>query len=505
MIFFAKGGKAALMMTCAAMAAMATAAHAAPPSVLAPRPAQFEPIVKNYISVDANVVVLKNINVIDGTGGPAKAGQTIIINGGKIQAVGPNLTAPAGAQVMDMTGHSAMPGLVGMHNHMFYIAPTNLTPDGQAEQGRMVPQMQFSAPRLYLANGVTTMRTTGSMEPYADLNLKKEIDAGRLPGPHMDVTGPYVDGASTPFINMHRLQGPEDAKTFVNYWADQGVNSFKLYMNITRAEAKVAIEEAHKRGIKVTGHLCSVSYPEAVEMGIDNLEHGFTANSQLFPGRKPDTCNQGATGETLRLMQPDTPEADALIKLLVDKKVAITSTLPVSEQGVPGQALLEPRAMEAMTPEARTDYLYNRNLTNTGGRGRGGRGGDPGLGFRTDMALQRKFVAAGGLLLNGPDPTGNGGVVAGFGDQRGVELLVQAGFSPVEAIKIATLNGAIYLGIDKQIGTIAAGKVADLLVVKGDPSTKISDIKNTEIVFKDGVGYDPKKLLAAVRGVYGRY
>lgn len=487
-----------------AAAVFATGAMAAP-NILAPPPATLDPLVRQFVKVDAGVVVLKDVRVIDGTGAPAKAGQTVILNGGKIQAVGPNLAVPAGAKVLELAGYSVMPGLVGMHNHMFYIMPTNLDTEGRTEQGRLVPQMMFSSPRLYLASGVTTMRTTGSMEPYADLNLKREIDAGRLPGPHLDVTGPYVDGAATPFIQMHRLTGPEDARTFVNYWADQGVTSFKLYMNISRAEAKVAIEEAHKRGIKVTGHLCSISYPEAVELGIDNLEHGFTANSQLFPNRKPDVCNPGATGATLAAMQPDTPEADALIKLLVSKKVAITSTLPVSEQGIPGQAPLEQRAMDVMTTDARTDYLYNRNLTNTGGRRGGMRGGDPSLGFRTDMALQRKFVAAGGLLIAGPDPTGNGGVVAGFGDQRGVELLVQAGFTPVEAIRIATLNGAVYLGLDQQIGSIAAGKNADLMVIKGDPSTNIADIKNTEIVFKDGVGYDSAKLISSVRGRYGRY
>jgi len=109
--------------------------------------------------------------------------------------------------------------------------------------------------------------------------------------------------------------------------------------------------------------------------------------------------------------------------------------------------------------------------------------------------MERAFVAAGGLLIAGPDPTGAGNVVPGFGDQREIELLVEAGFSPVEAIKIATLNGALYLGRDKQIGSIAAGKNADLVVIKGDPSKKISDVENVEIVFKDGIGYDSQKLL----------
>ena len=125
--------------------------------------------------------------------------------------------------------------------------------------------------------------------------------------------------------------------------------------------------------------------------------------------------------------------------------------------------------------------------------------------WKHGLAMERAFVAAGGLLLSGPDPTGGGDVLPGFGDQRGIELLVEAGFSPVEAIQIATWNGAKYLGRDKEIGSIAAGKNADLMVMKGDPSRQISDIENVELVFKDGVGYDSAKLRESAKGHYGQY
>jgi imidazolonepropionase-like amidohydrolase len=119
------------------------------------------------------------------------------------------------------------------------------------------------------------------------------------------------------------------------------------------------------------------------------------------------------------------------------------------------------------------------------------------------MAFERAFAKAGGLLISGTDPTGYGGVVAGFSNQREVELLVEAGFTPLEAITIATLNGAKYLGREQRVGTVAAGKQADLIVVHGDPSANIADIENVELVFKDGVGYDPAKLIASVRGKVG--
>lgn len=491
-----------LIRGCAIAALLATGAAAAP--AILNTPSQLDPALKRYVSTEAGVVVLRHVRVIDGTGAPATADRTIILDGGKITAVGgADLAAPKGAKVLDLAGYTVLPGLVGMHDHLFYTAMPNLDAEGHSEAPRVIPEMPFTSPRMYLAAGVTTMRTTGSMETYADLGIKKLIDTGKMIGPHMDVTGPYLDGAATPFFQIHPLQGPDDARRLVNYWADMGATSFKAYMNISRAELGAAVEEAHKRGLKVTGHLCSVSYPEAIELGIDNLEHGFTANSQLDSTRKPDVCSPGATGRTLSAMQPDTPEADALIKLLVQKKVAITSTLPVSEQGVPGHNPLDARAMKAMTTEAREAYLYSRNLRNVPP---GNRTGAEALKqFQTDMALQRKFVAAGGLLIAGPDPTGNGGVLPGFGDQRGVELLVEAGFTPEEAIRIATLNGATYLGLADRIGSIAVGKNADLIVVKGDPSKAIGDIRNVEIVFKDGAGYDSEKLLQSISGRYGQY
>jgi imidazolonepropionase-like amidohydrolase len=483
--------------------ALATLAGAhASPQILAP-PAPPTASVQPYVKVAAPTVVLRHVRLIDGTGAPAQPDRTVILANGRIAAVGgPELPAPAGAEVLDLAGRTVIPGLVGMHDHMYYIARPNFDAAGHSEPPLMVPQMTFSSPRLYLAAGVTTMRTTGSVEPYVDLNVKATIDAGRMVGPHMDVTGPYLEGQNSPFIQMHPLKDAADATRTVAYWADMGATSFKAYMNITRAELGAAIQEAHRRGLKLTGHLCSVTYPEAVALGIDNLEHGFFVNTELDPGKTPDVCPRTAGDPTLLAMTPDSPQAAALIKLLVDHHVAVTSTLPVFEQRLPGRAPLNPRAMAVLTSEAREAYLYARNLTNQAPRERYA---DVVREYRNDLGLERRFVAAGGLLLAGPDPTGNGGVIPGFGDQREVELLVEAGFTPVEAIRIATLNGATYLGLADRIGSIAPGKNADLVVVKGDPSKTIADIENVEIVFKDGVGYDSAKLLESVKGRYGQY
>jgi imidazolonepropionase-like amidohydrolase len=460
--------------------------------------------VKEFVRVNAPKVILTHVRVIDGTGAAAVEDQNVIIGGGKIRTIEPGaeVAASADTTVVDLHGYTVMPGIVGMHNHLFYIARPNLNSQWKSDPPVVVPQMTFSAPRLYLAGGVTTMRTTGSVEPYADLNLKRDIDAGKLPGPHIDVTGPYLEGAESYFLQMPHLTGPDDARQTVEYWADRGVTSFKAYMNITRAELKAAIDAAHKRGIKVTGHLCSVTYKEAAELGIDDLEHGFFVNTQLDPGKKLDVCSDSMGEFTLEHMPPGSAEAKDLIDTLVKHHVAITSTLPVFEgEAGGGRPPIRQQMLDAMTPEAREAFFYLRQRPAS----RPAPKTDGAMLFKRDMELEREFVAAGGLLIAGPDPTGDGDVVPGFGDQREIELLVEAGFSPPEAIKIATLNGAVYLGKEKQIGSIAAGKNADLVVIKGDPSKQISDIENVEIVFKDGVGYDSRKLLDSVKGHYGEY
>lgn len=456
-----------------------------------------------FVQVNASVVALTHVRVIDGTGAPAHADRTILIEHGKIAAVGDgDMPIPTDAKRIDLSGHTVFPGLVGMHNHLFYIARPNLDAQLHSDPPLIVPEMAFSAPRLYLANGVTTLRTTGSVEPYTDLNLKHAIDTGKLPGPHMDVTGPYLEGPNSPFIQMHPIRDPEDAKETVAFWAKQGVTSFKAYMNITRAELQAAVDEAHSLGLKITGHLCAVTYREAARIGIDDLEHGFFVNTEHDPGKAPDKCTASDGLDTLEAMDPQGSDAESLIRDLVAHHVAVTSTLPVFEQMVPHHSPLWPQAMATLSPQARHDYLLLRAHTDALPPDRAKKNA---VTFQHGMAMEREFAAAGGLLLAGPDPTGNGGVIPGFGDLREVELLVEEGFTPEQAIHVASYNGALYLGLQDRIGSIAAGKDADLVVVKGDPSQHIDDIENVETVFKDGVGYDTQALLKSVQGRYGEY
>src|SRR5579863_1854880 len=457
------------------------------------------PEVQAFVKVKGPVVALTHVRVIDGTGAAAREDQTVVINRGKIEWVGDASAAsvPKDAQVLDLHGYTVIPGLVGMHDHMFY-------PMGNGIFG----EMAFSFPRLYLAGGVTTIRTTGALEPYTDLELKKEIDAGKTPGPKMHVTGPYLEGAGSWALQMHQLSGPEDAVKTVNFWIDQGVDNFKAYMFITRAELGAAIQAAHKRGVKVTGHLCAVNFREAADLGIDDLEHGLFVDTEFIAGKKPDTCP--GSGEDPVAMAKLDVNAGALhdtIQYLIQHHVAVTSTLPVFEMGsFPGRPTLQKRVLDALSPDARTAILERRVRSSDSAALRKEYSSDVSpwpAAFKKELEFEHAFAQAGGLLLAGLDPTGMGGVIAGFGDQREVELLVEAGFTPLEAIHIATFNGAQYLGELDRIGTIAAGKQADLVVIKGDPSKKIEDIENVETVFKDGIGYDSAKLIESVRGLVG--
>ena len=465
---------------------------------------------KQFIRVDSNVLALTHVRIVDGTGAAPIEDQTILIADGKIIEIRPSSAyfVKEGIKTLDLNGYTVLPGLVGMHDHMFF--PMGGTPP-------MYSNMGFSFPRLYLALGVTTIRTTGSVQPYLDLEIKKLIDNGRMIGPKIHVTAPYLEGEGSFTPVMHTLTGADDARKLVNYWADQGADSFKAYMNITRDELRAAVEEAHKRGLKVTGHLCSIGYREAAEIGIDNLEHGIFPDSEFVPNKQPDKCPGVAVNATLRTLDITSAPVKETIRTLVAKNVAITSTLPVFEASAPlasaagpggggastvsptaigaSSAVLNARMLNVMNNEARVRYLTARSRISADSA-------SPIL-IRKSMEFERAFVAAGGLLIAGLDPTGNGGVVAGFGDLREVELLVEAGFTPVEAIKIASFNGAKFLGEDSRIGSIAVGKQADLMIVKGNPAAKISDIENVEIVFKDGVGYDSEKLIQSVQGLVG--
>jgi imidazolonepropionase-like amidohydrolase len=443
----------------------------------------FTPAVKPYVSVDAPTIALVHAKLVDGTGTPAKSDQTILIRGETIAAVGPSgsVTVPAGAKVVDLTGKTVIPGLIGLHDHMYY--------------GGM-KFMGVSYPRLFLSAGVTTIRTTGSVDSYQELNLKRQIDSLLIPGPNIVVTGPYLQGPGVGPGAMHPLSGPEDARRMVRYWAEEGVTWFKAYTQISRADLAAAIDEAHKHGVKVTAHLCSVGFREAVALGIDQLEHGLLTNTEYYPGKQPDACPTVGDSVIYGGLDIMSAPVQQTIRDMVTHHVAMTSTLDVFELSSPSRVPTDQRVLDALYPDASKQVatFYTNGKTQPDSIHR--------VTFKKAMQFDREFVRAGGLLGAGADPCCLS-AIAGYGDQRNFELLVEAGFTSEEAIKIMTSNGAKILGFDNTLGTVRQGMQADLVVLGGDPVKTPSDIRNTEIVFRRGIGFDSAKLRESIRGLVG--
>ncbi len=439
--------------------------------------------VKQFVALDAPAFALTNATVIDGTGAAARTGQTVLVENGRISEVGSSVTIPSGFQRIDATGKTVIPGLIGIHNHTFYTT----------SQRRI--QLDETAPMLYLASGVTTIRTTGSYAPYSEIELKQAIRAGQRVGPDMFITGPYLTGGEG-YTYMTRVRGAEDARRVVKYWAEEGVDWFKAYTMISREELKAAIEEAHAHGLKVTGHLCSVSFREAVELGIDNLEHGFFTNTDYDSDKPLDECPSDFR-ESLIDVDLKSPEIQATFKTMIDAGVEMTSTLAVYEMYVPNRPPLEQRVLDAMSGEVQKEYLQTRSSIAEQNSAMW-----PQL-FAKSQEFERAFVAAGGLLAAGVDPTGYGGALPGYGDQRNFELLIEAGFNAGEVVQIMSLNGAHVLGIDQNTGSIEAGKAADLVLINGDLNTNPALIRNVELVFRNGLGFDSAALIRAVEGRVG--
>ena len=255
---------------------------------------------------------------------------------------------------------------------------------------------------------------------------------------------------------------------------------------------RATIREAHARGIKVTGHLCSVTYGEAADLGIDNLEHGFIAATDFVADKQPDVCpGQGQGGQSVAALDDNGAPFKALVKKLIDKRVALTSTLTVFEVSTPGRPL--PPGLDVLTPQLKQQFeqTYARVSQNKE---------SPNLQAVPQGAWRSsaRSRAPAACSIAGTDPTGPGGVIPGYSNQRQIELLVDAGFTPLEAIRIATRTARVTSDATRASARSRPASRRIWSCSRAIPSTPIADVRKVEIVFRQGVGYDPAKLIDSV-------
>jgi imidazolonepropionase-like amidohydrolase len=448
---------------------------AAQPEARSSTEVESEDVPALYLS---GVVVLSGVDVIDGTGGPVKKNQVVVLRGNRIDAVADagTIELPAHAQVRELTGHTLIPGIVGMHNHTHMPG---------------IPFLGEAAARLNLASGVTTIQTAGSASPDAELQLAAAIERGEIPGPNVFASSQYVTGTSGSSA-MEQPATPEEARASVRRWASLGVDWIKIYRHIQPDIAQAVIDEAHGQGLRVTGHLCSLTFREAAAMGIDRIEHGLIAASDFDDQKVVGECPGGSVAR-IEALDPGGAEVQKLIRFLVEQDVTLTSTLAIIESHFPHRPQGEERALRFLSTAQLADYeerqlrlkkdasqaVYTESV------------------FRKMLLFERDFVRAGGRLVAGPD-TGRH-VLPGLGDQRNYELLQEAGFSLVETIQIMTRNGAIALGISEKVGSIEPGMRADLVVLRSDPTT----LRQIVTVYKHGKAHVPSELLAGLEGQVG--
>lgn len=446
----------------------------------------------SFVLENSPVIAFTGVRIIDGTGVEPMEEQTLVVRQGRITGMGPDgsVTIPEEAKKIPLQGKTLLPGWVMHHEHLYYGS------DHRAVG--ILTQQPITFPRLYLSAGITSARTTGSIEPYTDLRIKESIDAGILVGPDFDLTAPYLEGASAAVLQQHVLKNADEARDMVRYWAGQGFTSFKAYTHITREQLAAAVDEAHRLGLKVTAHLCSITYREAAEIGVDQLEHGFIPATDFNSEKKPNECPSNLEREkVLSSLMPGDEKVQELFRFLIDKQVVVTSTLDELERW----ARMEPDypddeiyLMDIDTREKYQQLLASRVESSHSELIK--------KLFIAGQSLEAGFWRAGGKLTVGTDPT-MPGTLPGYGSLRSIELLAEAGIPPLEVIKIATQNGAEAMGVLDDRGTITVGKRADLIIINGDPSIDIKNIYKIEAVFKKGVGYDPVALRKSVVGKVG--
>ncbi|SHF01451.1 Imidazolonepropionase [Arenibacter palladensis] len=432
---------------------------------------------QSFISFDSPNIALSNVKIIDGTGNPSKNSQTVLMENGIIVGIGDanDIQIADDFFELNLSGRTIIPGIIGMHNHM------------------RIPEsaMLSTSPKLYLASGVTTIQTCGTGNPFEELAIAKSIDRGEQPGPEIINSGPYFTGPEGK-SNFIRFTNEKMVRDTIRYWASKGVQWLKVYRNTRPQDLKVIVDEAHRNNLKVTGHLCATTFTEAAEIGIDAIEHGFIHSYDHATERETGVCSKNNDFRTNLDIDSDTVKD--VQQNLINNGVALGSTLAIFE--AQANVMADARDLEVMAPIHKEAY-HQRKLRKKE------QGND--WYFKPEwlaksMAYELQFFRQGGLLVAGLDPGLHN--MPGFGDQKNYELFIEAGFKPEEALQVMTSNGAKLLS-RTDIGTIEKGKLANIVVLNGDLERNPKVIREVEIVFKNGIGFDPNKLIESAKGNVG--
>lgn len=443
------------------------------------QPKRVAPHLKHYLKYDADTIAFTNVTIIDGTGGAIKYNQTLLVEGDSLSAIGQGdeIIIPENATIIDANRNTIIPGFIGMHNHLHIP---------------QFPDITEVAVKLYLASGVTTIQTCGAASPYVELDFALNIARGNKIGPDIVPSAPFIDGeGGNP--NMIIPRNETHLRDTMQHWLKQGVKWFKVYRNITPENLQIVIDEAHKNGAKVKGHLCSVTFEEATKLGIDGIEHGLNSTSDFRTNKGYGVC--GGDLEYMDTITVASPKVRNLLRLMNANNVVLTSTLSIFEASIPNRGYADHRSLKVMSPYLINQYTERRKAFEEQLK-------DHTRNDRLERIMQfaYQYYKLGGLLCSGVDAGRH--IVPGFGDQRNYELLIEAGFLPEEAIQVMTGNGALALELP-DIGTIQEGKRADFIVLNGNLPEDASVIKKVDAVFKKGVGYDPQKILKDTVGKLG--
>jgi imidazolonepropionase-like amidohydrolase len=406
-----------------------------------------QPLARN----NTGAVILEGATVIDGTGALPRPNTTLIINGSKIMYASNNTAnnyyhnSSAADNVINLTGKYIIPGLFDMHAHVANVRKNSYN---QSESEYML--------RMLLTHGVTTIRNTGGPTEQS-VALRENVSEGKIVGPQIFTAGQLLNTPQVPIPFVEKqVQTEQDVRQEVRNQVATGVDYIKLYVGLTPKLVKAAINEAHSNGIKIIGHLYLTSWTDAANLGIDALTHGIPvspfllseANQQKFLEAGDHPFNHFLW---LDLVDLNGPEINEMMEALVNNDIPVDPTLGIYEAMIkeePQNQYLWPKVLQL------TKMLYDNGVT----------------------------------ILSGTDIP-NFDLVPGSSLHHELEILVEAGISPLEVIKIATRNGAQALGIENDVGTIEPGKQADMIILSDNPVDEISNTKKIEAVINNGQFY----------------